>query len=86
MSPRKPEARLYAAGVELADVMTRYAGFKAGFESSAPVAYGDWESMDSWRCCSLRNAAGRQYGKASILRSIDSLPSLLHGLLDSAAC
>ena len=75
------EARLYAAGGELADVMTRRAGFKAGFNPLLRLRTGIGSRWTAGRCCSLRNVV-KEYGKASILRSIDSLPSLLHGLLD----
>ena len=76
------EAKFYAAGIGLADVMARYAGFSAGFESSPSIKYGDWELMEGWEMLFSSDRVGAQYAKASALRSIDSLPSLLNGLLE----
>lgn len=76
------EGQFYAAGIGVADMLTRYAGFQAGFESPTSIEYGDWESTESWEMLFASGRVGGKYAKASILRSIDRLPSLLDGLLD----
>jgi HD-like signal output (HDOD) protein len=76
------KAKYFAAGIELADVLARYAGCKPGFELSHTIEYGEWESMKCWGMLLSSDHVGGQYAKASILRSIENLPALLHGLID----
>jgi HD-like signal output (HDOD) protein len=76
------EAKYLAAGVELADLLARYAGCSPGFEKSRPISYGHWESLDCWLMLFSAERVGGQYAKASILRSIENMSSLLHGLTD----
>lgn len=76
------QARYMASGVQLADVVSCYAGCLPGFEVRQPVQHGDWEQLQGWKFLFSSERAGSQYAKASLLRSIDNLPSLLHGLLD----
>jgi HD-like signal output (HDOD) protein len=76
------EAKFYAAGAGLADVLARHAGFQPGFESPSSIAYGDWESTQGWEILFSAGRSGGKYAKASILRSIDSLPSLLNGMFE----
>jgi HD-like signal output (HDOD) protein len=76
------DAQCFAAGVELADILARYAGCQPGFESHRTIHYGDWESMQCWEMLFSSGRLGGQYAKASILRSIENLPALLHGLTE----
>lgn len=76
------DAQYLAAGIQLADILARFAGCQAGFESERTIEYGEWESMRCWDMLLGSEEVGSQYAKASILRSIDNLPSLLHGLME----
>ncbi|MCH8473726.1 MAG: HDOD domain-containing protein [Opitutales bacterium] len=81
--PEKSEnAKTLAAGIQLADILARYAGCYAGFESHRKVEFGEWENMGCWQMLLGSDKVGGQYAKASILRSIENLPSLLHGLME----
>jgi putative nucleotidyltransferase with HDIG domain len=71
----------YAAGVQVADFLARYAGCDSGFEPSCERAYGDWERLQGWDLLFAGAGSESQYAKASILRSIDGLSSVLQGLL-----
>lgn len=71
----------FAAGVQVADFLARYAGCDAGFEPPAQRSYGDWEHLEGWKIIFDGSRSESQYAKASILRSIDGLSSILHGLL-----
>lgn len=70
-----------AAGVEVADMLARYAGCAAGFEPSAERNYGDWEALEGWKLLFGGDKSENKYALASIHRSIDNLPAILKGLL-----
>ena len=71
----------YAAGIEVADLLARYAGCDAGFEPSAEREFGDWENLEGWKILFAGDRSENQYARASIHRSIENLPSILKGLL-----
>ncbi|MCZ6672804.1 MAG: HDOD domain-containing protein [Verrucomicrobia bacterium] len=71
----------YAAGVEVADILARYAGCDAGFEPAAKLSFGEWEEFDGWKILFAGDRSGNHYARASIHRSIENLPSILKGLL-----
>ncbi|MCB1121053.1 MAG: HDOD domain-containing protein, partial [Verrucomicrobiae bacterium] len=70
-----------AAGIEVADLLARYAGCSAGFEPAAELEFGDWESLSGWKIIFAGDRSENHYARASIHRSIDNLPSILKGLL-----
>jgi len=76
------ESRPFAAGVQVADALARHAGCQPGFEKPLEVEFGAWESLPGWQLLFANERAETQYARASVLRSIESLPSLLQGLLD----
>lgn len=71
----------YAAGVQVGDYLARFGGCEAGFEPPAKREYGDWESLQGWQILFSGNRSESQYARASVLHSIESLPSILQGLL-----
>lgn len=71
----------YAAGVEVADLLARYAGCDAGFEPTAERNFGDWEALEGWKALFAGDRSENHYARASIHRSIENLPSILKGLL-----
>jgi len=71
----------FACGIQLGDFLARYGGCWQNFEQVAEIHYGDWEKLEGWICLFSDEKLENQYGRASILNSIERLPSLLHGLL-----
>lgn len=71
----------YAAGVEVADLLARFAGCDAGFEPSAERSYGEWEELEGWKILFTGERSENNYARASVHRSIEHLPSILKGLL-----
>lgn len=76
-----PHNPLYAAGVQVADSIVRYGGCDGGFENVAPVEYGAWEALEGWQVLFVHEQLESQYARASVLNSIERLPSILQGLL-----
>ncbi len=70
-----------AAGIEVADLLARFAGCSAGFEPAKERDFGDWESLEGWKILFAGDRSENQYARASIHRSIEHLPSILKGLL-----
>lgn len=71
----------YAAGIQVADAIVRYGGCEEIFEPEVEVAYGDWETLQGWEILYSGEAAESQYARATVLSSIERLPSILQGLL-----
>lgn len=78
---RAPGQREYAAGVQLADTLARYGGCSTGFEKTAQVEYGEWEKLSGWEILFNEEQLESQIARASVLNSIERLPSILQGLL-----
>lgn len=73
--------KAYAAGIQVADTIARYGGCEAGFEPVGTIEYGDWEKLDGWRILFGSEQIESQFARASVLNSIERLPSILQGLL-----
>lgn len=73
--------RTYAAGIQVADYISRFGGCEAGFEQIDKIAYGDWEHLDGWKMLFREERMETQYARASVLNSIERLPSILKGLI-----
>lgn len=71
----------YAAGIQVADSIARYGGCEQIFEPDARIDYGQWEELDGWQFLFSRDGMESQYARASVLSSIERLPSILQGLL-----
>lgn len=80
-----PEAavqqNLHAAGIQVADSIARYGGCEQIFEPQVKVDYGEWEGLSGWQHLFSREGMEGQYARASVLSSIERLPSILQGLL-----
>jgi HD-like signal output (HDOD) protein len=76
-----PRHRLFAAAVQVADILVRHAGVSGGFEKINPIADEAWLELDGWRI--LFGAGGPEslLARAAIANSLQRLPSMLHGLL-----
>jgi HD-like signal output (HDOD) protein len=73
--------KAYASGIQIGDHVARFGGCEQNFESIEPIEYGDWETLSGWKILFSPDRIESQYARASVLNSIERLPSLLHGLL-----
>ncbi|MFO7724703.1 MAG: HDOD domain-containing protein [Oceanipulchritudo sp.] len=71
----------YASGIQLGDHLARFGGCEQNFERITRIEYGDWENLSGWGILFSPDRIESQYARASVLNSIERLPSLLHGLL-----
>lgn len=78
---RAPRHRLFAAAVQVADLIVRHAGISGGFEQTDPVTADVWLDLPGWKI--LYGADGPEAGlaRASIANTLQRLPSMLQGLL-----
>jgi len=76
-----PRHRLFAAAVQVADVLVRHAGISGGFERIAPIADEAWLQLDGWRILFGAGGPETMIARAAIANSLQRLPSMLHGLL-----
>lgn len=76
-----PRHRLFAAAVQVADVLVRHAGISGGFEKIDPIEDDAWLHLPGWKI--LFGAGGPEslLARAAIANSLQRLPSMLHGLL-----
>ncbi|MEX0322889.1 MAG: HDOD domain-containing protein [Puniceicoccaceae bacterium] len=73
--------RAYAAGIQVADYISRFGGCESGFENVTRIAFGDWEHLEGWGILFTGDRAETQFARASVLNSIERLPSILQGLI-----
>lgn len=78
---RAPRHRLFAAAVQVADHLARYAGISGGFELTEPVAVDSWEQLDGWRILYGADGPENMLARGSIANSLQRLPNVLQGLL-----
>lgn len=76
-----PAHTVLASAVQVADAFARYAGIDSGIENVAPVKKGDWENLTGWQLFFSSDGRRSALARASILNSVERLPSLLHGLI-----
>ena len=76
-----PKHQLFAAAVQVADHLARYAGIGGGFEQVEPVEADTWLLLPGWNI--LFGADGPESGlaRASIANSLQKLPAMLQGLI-----
>jgi HD-like signal output (HDOD) protein len=70
-----------AAGVQLAEMISRFSGCHGPFEQFAPVEEQAWEELESWDILFGKSERERQVARAGIANCIDQFPTLLKGLL-----
>mgnify|MGYP001551141074 CR=1 FL=1 len=78
---RAPRHQLFAAAIQVADVLARHTGITGGFENVTPVAADAWLELPGWNI--LYGDAGPEsmLARASIANSLQRLPAMLQGLL-----
>ena len=78
---RAPRHRLFAAAVQVADVLVRYTGVSGGFEQIEAVESDSWLALDGWKILYGPDGPESMLARASIANSLQRLPSMLSGLL-----
>lgn len=76
-----PRHRLFAAAVQIADVLVRHSGISGGFEQIAPIQADAWVELEGWKILYGADGPENALARASIANSLQRLPSVLQGLL-----
>lgn len=78
-----PSFRNFAAAVQVADHLVRHAGVSGGFETIAPIAPESWTQLDGWKILYGENSPETTLAHASLANTLQRLPALLQGLMQS---
>lgn len=78
---RAPRHRLFAAAVQVADHLVRYAGISGGFERISAIKNEQWLELPGWKILYGADGPESMLARASISNSLQRLPSMLQGLL-----
>jgi len=78
---RAPRHRLFAAAIQVADLLVRHSGVTGGFERVAPIEQDAWLNLDGWKILYGADGAESALARAAIANSLQRLPSMLQGLL-----
>ena len=76
-----PVMSYFAAAVQVADHLVRFAGIAGGFEDVSPVTENDWLSLPGWAILFGSGERETQIARAAVSRSLERLPDLLRGLV-----
>ncbi|MDD2763135.1 MAG: HDOD domain-containing protein [Opitutaceae bacterium] len=71
----------FAAAVQVADILVRYAGIREGFEAIDPVREDAWMSLPGWKILFGTGKRETQLARAAVSSSLERLPDLLKGLV-----
>lgn len=78
---QSPDFKRYAAGVQLAESISRFSGCHGPFEKFKPVEDQSWESFEGWEILFGGSPREQQFARYGIANSIEQFPTLLKGLL-----
>ena len=70
-----------AAVVQLSDMIVRYGGCEAPFETVPAIEYESWDQLPAWSIFFGENPVELNYARAHILGCTERLPALLKGLI-----
>ncbi len=76
-----PQHGFYAAAVQIADQLVRYAGIPGGFEKVEPIAYDSWLNLPGWRILFGDGERETRLARAALANSVQRLPTVLNGLV-----
>jgi HD-like signal output (HDOD) protein len=76
-----PQHGFYAAAVQIADQLVRYAGIPGGFEKVEPIAYDSWLALPGWRILFGDGERETRLARAALANSVQRLPTVLNGLV-----
>lgn len=71
----------YAAGVQLAEAISRFSGCHGPFEKFQPVEDLSWEKYEGWQILFGNSSREQQLARYGIANCIEQFPTLLKGLL-----
>jgi HD-like signal output (HDOD) protein len=77
---RAPRHRLFAAAVQIADYLVRYAGISGGFETIKPIEADAWMKLDGWKILYGLDDSESALARAHLANALQRLPSMLQGL------
>lgn len=75
------EGSVYAAAVQVADLMVREIGIDSGFERITRTEPGAWERAAGWKILFTTGGHEESLAKAELANAMNRLPSLLSGML-----
>jgi HD-like signal output (HDOD) protein len=76
-----PDHAFYAAAVQVADQLVRFAGIPGGFEKVAPIADDAWLELPGWKILYGTGEKETRIARAALSNSVRRLPTLLSGLV-----
>lgn len=76
-----PVSAFFAAAVQVADHLVRYAGIPGGFEKVNDVTEDDWLQSPGWAILFGTGGREQEIARAAVSRSLERLPDLLRGLV-----
>ena len=76
-----PDHAFYAAAVQVADHLVRFAGIAGGFEKVDPIADDAWLNLPGWRILYGTGEKETRIARAALSNSVQRLPTVLNGLL-----
>lgn len=76
-----PNHQLFAAAVQVADLLVRHRGISGGFEPVAEVEEEAWLELDGWKILYGSDGAETMLARAALANTLNRLPSMLQGLL-----
>jgi len=76
-----PENSFFAAAVQVADHLVRYAGIPGGFEDVDPIGESDWMALPGWTILFGTGDGETKLARASVSNSLERLPDMLKGMV-----
>lgn len=79
---KAPRHQIFAAAVQVADYLARYAGIAGGFENVDPVEADAWTRLPGWQILyGEPDGHESKLAKASLAHSVRQLPNMLKSIL-----
>jgi HD-like signal output (HDOD) protein len=76
-----PDHSFFAAAVQVADQLVRFAGIPGGFEEVAPIPDDAWLELPGWRILYGTGEKETRIARAALSNSVQRLPTVLSGLV-----
>ena len=76
-----PNHAFYAAAVQVADQLVRYAGIPGGFEKVAVIPDDAWLELPGWKILYGTGEKETRLARAALSNSVQRLPTVLSGLV-----
>jgi HD-like signal output (HDOD) protein len=76
-----PNHPFFAAAVQVADQLVRFAGIPGGFEKVAPIKDDAWLELPGWKILYGTGEKETRIARAALNNSVQRLPTVLNGLI-----